>query len=342
VFKQLIKILVLYLLISTLLLKKLEKPGIQTSTSPLSDQGKLSPLSADILLSLLYFDIFNYPLTQTEITWHSTLNILIESGITNELEILRQKKYIDSLNGFFFLPAKSETVERRILGNLKATQYIEKAKKISSFISAFPFVRGIFLSGSVSKGYADKDSDIDYFIVTSPGRLWLARTLLILFKKIFLLNSRKYFCLNYFIDTDHLEIPDRNIFTAVELNYLLPTYNQSIYHRIRECNEWTRSYLPNFMTPEHSILPVKKIFIKNFSEKIFGGSLGNKLDDLCLYITEKFWNYKFRKTSNQPDRSIRCQKHVSKFHPQSFHKKVMESYENKILEFEQTYKISLR
>ncbi|MEZ5195381.1 MAG: hypothetical protein R2764_02960 [Bacteroidales bacterium] len=84
-----------------------------------------------------------------------------------------------------------------------------KAKRFSTFISNFPYVRGISLSGSLSKGYIGDDPDIDYFIITKENRLWLSCTMLIAFKKIFLFNSCKYFCVNYFIDTNNLEIEEK-------------------------------------------------------------------------------------------------------------------------------------
>ena len=90
------------------------------------------------------------------------------------------------------------------------------------------------ISGSLSKGYYDDDGDIDFFIITSPKRLWIARTFLILYKKIFLLNSRKYFCVNYFISSNALEIEEKNIFTATELTTLLPMFGNGSFHKFYE------------------------------------------------------------------------------------------------------------
>src|SRR4029453_8923510 len=96
-------------------------------------------------------------------------------------------------------------------------------------IASFPYVRCVCISGSLSKKYFDDTTDIDFFVITKPGRLWVCRTFLILFKKLFLLNSKKYFCINYFIDSDNLEIPDQNIFTATELTTLIPMHDYELY-----------------------------------------------------------------------------------------------------------------
>jgi hypothetical protein len=212
---------------------------------------------------------------------------------------------------------------------------------MSRFIACFPFVRGICLSGSISKGFMDKDADIDYFIVTAPGRLWITRTLLILFKKIFLLNSKKYFCMNYFVDSEHLQIPDRNIFIAKELYSLIPTYNKEMHHRMLLENGWARDYLPNYTyTPNPEVLEHTFIF-KNWMEKIFSGKPAQALDSFCMWATERFWNFKFRKQVKGLS-SIRCQKSVSKFHPKSFEPKILETFRQDVAAYEVHHKVNLQ
>jgi hypothetical protein len=171
--------------------------------------------------------------------------------------------------------------------------------------------------------------------------LWLSRTLLILYKKIFLLNSRKYFCLNYFVDKEHLEIQDKNLFTAIELAYLLPVYNEEIHQVIVHENQWIHYYLPNFKKNAFSMIVSQSNPTKNSLEKLLSGTLGRKLDDFCLYITEQFWKYKFRNTIALKGSGIRCQKHVSKFHPQNFQNKVLDTYKKKIAEYSNLYAINL-
>jgi predicted nucleotidyltransferase len=60
-------------------------------------------------------------------------------------------------------------IEKRRTANARAIGQMELARKKAAFISKFPFIRGIFVSGSLSKNYADDKSDLDFFIVTSNG-----------------------------------------------------------------------------------------------------------------------------------------------------------------------------
>jgi predicted nucleotidyltransferase len=253
----------------------------------IENKKQLSDRSKDILRVLLYSDIFRYPMTQKEIRMNSSVSGIKQEEINSELLSLVEKKLIKTDSEFYFLPANKDVIVRnRKEGNKKAEQFIKIAFKISRFISYVPFVKGVFLSGSVSKGYADRNSDIDYFIVTEPGRLWITRTLLIMFKKIFLLNSRKYFCLNYFIDADHLEIPDKNFFTAKELSHLIPVFSESMHKNILKKNEWISLHLPNFEYPKPDKIIETDVFFKRFLEKLLRWKGFDFLDTLCMHITE--------------------------------------------------------
>jgi predicted nucleotidyltransferase len=301
----------------------------------------LSALSKDIIRTLLYFDIFRWPLKEEDLFINSSIPDITKAEMTTELERLSNLNYIRHKGDYYFL-GDNDCIEKRDEANAMASRYLPIARKMSGVISWFPYVRGIYLSGSLSKGYFDKDSDIDYFIITSPGRLWLCRTVLILFKKIFLLNSKKYFCLNYFIDTDHLEIPDKNMFTACELNYLLPTYNEILYEDLMNKNKWRLDFNPNVKLYSGNIIPLKKNTIKSFIEKMFLGWLGNKLDDLCMNLTSSFWKWKYRNIQQNDDVKIRCKKYVSKYHPRNFQINVLAEFQNKVSFYEQEFDVKIK
>ncbi len=114
-------------------------------------------------------------------------------------------------------------VKRRQQGNLRAEQLLPKAMKIGRFLSVFPYVRGIGISGSLSKMYAHEKADFDFFIITKANRLWIARTFMHLFKKLtFLTGKQHYYCMNYYLDEKALKLRDQNIYTAVEAITLIP------------------------------------------------------------------------------------------------------------------------
>ncbi len=107
----------------------------------------------------------------------------------------------------------------------------------------------------------DERSDLDFFIITAPNRLWIARTLLVLYKRVFLANSHKHFCVNYFIDEKHLEIEEKNLFTATELATVIPLYGSKQYENLQGVNSWLARILPQLYTTKHFGCPSFKIVV---------------------------------------------------------------------------------
>lgn len=296
-----------------------------------------------VLKTLLYYDIFQYPLTLDEIFNNHLIYSTDKKSLFQILEKLVSEQLIFKSDKFYRIRQDDSINNRREKGNVLAKQYLQKAYTMSAFISKFPFIRCVSLSGSISKGYMDENADIDYFIITAPGRLWLSRTLLALYKKVFRFNSRKYLCINYFIDDMALEIAEKNIYTATEIVTLIPTYNNILFKRFREKNGWTNNFRPNYNGITH-LKPdeIKEPKLKLRLEKFLKGKTGDALDLFCYRLTILFWKYKFRKLDRQEfNHCFRSSRHISKHHPQNFQKKVLNLYEQKIKEFELHHDIKL-
>src|SRR5450755_717443 len=174
-------------------------------------------IDKDILATLTYFNMFDYPLRKREIfiflghcdDFHEFERAL--ENLTNESAIFK-------VGEFYSLQNNYTLAERRYKGNEKAAKMLKKAEKAANIISAFPYVRGVAVSGSLSKYFADENADIDFFIITAANRLWIARTLLHIFKKFtFIFNMQDLFCMNYFVDEAEPCIIEKNIYTAIEI-----------------------------------------------------------------------------------------------------------------------------
>lgn len=291
-----------------------------------------------IVRMLLYFDIFQYPLNKQELT----LAVDDTNDLEDALNELLSMGILHHQNGWYFL--KGKEYSKRISTTSASPHFFKKAKKYAALIHQFPFVKGVYISGSLSKDWADDTTDVDYFIITSPNRLWVCRTLLILFKKVFLLNSRKYFCLNYFIDTDNLEIEEKNIFTATEVCFLKPVVNDALYHDFIRSNNWVKQYYAQ--TPVFDgvhLVPKKEGVLKKWGEKLLGGKLGESMDIWAMKRTLKFWKNKFPEIKTTDfEINFKSGRSISKHHPSGFQKKVVEALETKIREFEMTTQISLK
>lgn len=288
------------------------------------------------LNTLAYFAVFQYPLKLEEIQAFSSTSVAEQ-----ELIQLVEFRLIDSKNGYYGFPDSLEQLERRLKGNKKSLELEGKAIQKSRFIGQFPFVRSVSVSGSMSKGYVDEESDIDFFIVTQPGRLWVARTFLVLYKKVFLFNSRKYFCVNYFVDTHHLEIEEKNRFTSTEVVTLRNMYGKEVFETFMAQNNWATQAHPTYRS-NHVEAKDQSKWTKRTLEKIFGGGMGERLDSWCMKRTLKRWERKFGDMDRaQFDVAFKTRKYVSKHHPGNFQKQVLDRMQHYLRNLEEEHNIHL-
>lgn len=297
-----------------------------------------------ILRTLMYYDIFQYPLKVDEVHGFLGCNGVNINDTAMALETLHRSGRVYHHGPYFSLRSDSTWVQRREAGNERASKRMKLAWKISRFIGNFPFVRAVGLSGSLSKNYMDEKSDIDFFIITAPGRLWVTRMLLIGFKKLFLFNSYKFFCINYLITTRNLEIEDQNIYTATELVTLIPTYGKEEMRQFYTTNKWAWDWLPNCpVRPLEEVPKSRKRGIKWIVELLLTGKGGDWLDQRFLNVTLKVWKKKFGYLPPiEFNLAFRTREDVSKHHPSNFQRKVLTALDERITEFEQNQKIVLQ
>lgn len=309
----------------------------------MEDEFNLTELRRGIIRTLAYYDIFSYPLTTAEIYYNLGNNHTSLDEIKSELSELTSNNLVYCKGEFFQLNDDEKYVHRRRKGNELAVKRIKTARRVSGFISRFPFIRGILLSGSISKGFMEEDSDIDYFVITHPNRVWFSRLMLMLFKKIFLFNSKKIFCINYFVDSENLEIEEKNIFTATEIVTLLPTFGKEIYDEFYEKNYWIKHYYPNFPKREiDEVIDRKNGVIKSLLEKILGKKFGDKIDDFAMTIFDKFNRTKYKNYDEEEFLvAFKSSKKESKHHPKFFQKRVLEEFNQKLKSLEDRMRVSL-
>jgi predicted nucleotidyltransferase len=293
----------------------------------------LSDIKKNILATLAYFDLFNYPLTMEEMFLY-----LPAKSSPEEFEQGLMHLVIDRLvyrfDKFYTLKNDYFLIERRVKGNAKAAEMIGIAKKVSDLLIRFPYVRGIAISGSLSKNFADENSDIDLFIITAKNKLWLARTIMHCFKKLtFLVKREHYFCMNYYIDEEDLQIHEKNIYTAIEVATLIPLHGDTVFEQFYNANAWGREYLPNKCLRLTTAKGLKKSFMKRFIEMLFNNRLGNAIDNLMMHITANRW-LKKKQMKKLNTRGIvlclDCGKHYAKPDPRNFQDKLIVKYQNKV------------
>lgn len=215
-----------------------------------------------------------------------------------------------------------------------AVKQLSIAKKVARILSHFPYVQSIAVSGSLSKHFADEKTDIDFFIVTSANRLWIARTIMHLLKKFsYIVSKQHWFCMNYYVDEHGLEIPEKNIFTAMEIVTLMPMQGITHFKNFIAANTWVNNYFPAHPVLALDTPEIKRGLLRKCVEKVFSARLGDIADQWLMKISNSRWEKKARQ-GKVNDHGIRMgmimKRHFSKPDPKNFQVKLLEKYSSRV------------
>jgi len=305
----------------------------------------MDPLQESILKVIAYFDIFYYPVTTKEILYFMN-KPYTEHKLQDALDELLKNEIIFRTKDYYSLHNDQIFAIKRMRANEAAAKQLKIAKKIAAFLIRFPFIKGVAISGSLSKNVAYKGSDIDFFIVTKENRLWLSKlffTTLIKCSTFFGLS--KWFCLNYIIDEKSLEVPEKNIFTATEIITLLPLYGASLFDNFFAANEWIYNFFPNHAVKTHAAKEPSFTPVKNIIEWLLNNKQGNKADTALMLYFDKRWKKliarnKFTESGFQLG-SMMADKHFCRPFPEHFQQKILNRYEERIQGLKTTLRIAI-
>jgi len=293
-------------------------------------------LRPSILRTIAYFDLFNYPLTREDV--RNFLDIDAgEEEIAHELAALTREGCLFRLESYYSLRNDLSLAEKRHRGEAHADELLRIAARGARLLYRFPYVRGICISGSLSKRCADENADIDYFVITKGGRLWIARTFMHLFKKFTYLRGHQHrYCMNYYVDEEALEIKEQNFFTAVELLTLMPACGNGGLVKFFGANEWTSLYLPHYRDRRREAEGTyRSSLLKKSLELLFNNRLGNALEDHLRRLTDSRWKKKtsrgYRNLKGDP-MTLQCGPHYSRPDPGIFQERILHSYQRKVKE----------
>lgn len=249
--------------------------------------------SSAILTTLAYFDTFDFALTPEEIfrfLWNEKADLQDCYGI---LRKLADEGVVETKDSYYFFPGRSSTVKRRQESVVPTEDRLRRAQLATRLIRWVPFVRAIFVCNSVASEMAVAKSDIDFFIVTAEGRIWLVRFYANLILKLFGLRTHEghsagHICLSFFVSEKNLNlapwrIANDDIYLALWLKQLLPIYDpeQKMFKKIQNENTWVNELFPNAnfgigKLPDEIFW--RNGFIKKLKEWSLRGYIGNFLE----------------------------------------------------------------
>lgn len=220
----------------------------------------MTALEKNILSTLGWFDIYNYPLTQTEVwqyLWQQEkITAVTLSEVISSLHDLEHQKKIRQQNGFWQLYNSADLLNSRqakYINSIKKRQIASRGAKI---ISHLPFIEMVALGNTLAFDNASVESDIDLLIVAKPHRLFTAR--FIVTAVIHFLGLRRHgqkinnrLCLSFYLTSDNLNFRALAYDYDPYLVYWLATLNimfdkSDYYQKFLKENSWLDNYLVNW------------------------------------------------------------------------------------------------
>lgn len=222
-------------------------------------------LEQSILAALVYFDIFDYPLTLLEV--HRYLLRVGDNSPAKQYTLGEVQSALDTSealqkavrfkNGLFYLRGREQILRTRAERFIAAADKYRRASRIvGRWLSYVPFIRLVAVCNSLSFNAARAASDIDLFVVTKKGGVWWARLFALTVLKLLWLRPgqngvKNKICLSFFVDDEHLNLKPvqagpEDVYFPVWLGAVYPLYDAGgYYERLWRANNWAREYLIN-------------------------------------------------------------------------------------------------
>ena len=219
-----------------------------------------------ILSTLLYADLFDYPLREHELWKYFIGKKITYTSFRSALEQLVKEKQVFIAKDFYTLPNRSQLITQRLKRHKSGIKKIAYAQKVAKLLTSIPSVWGVGISGALAMHNAPYDDDIDLFIITAPRTLWLTRLLSIMLLDILHMRRKpgqravkNKLCLNMFMEGSGLQLPkkEQDLYSAHEVVQLKPLINKyKTYERFLYANRWTKEYLPHAIKTPPKPLPM--------------------------------------------------------------------------------------
>lgn len=225
-------------------------------------------LADAVVRTLVWFDISSYPLTAFE-CWRYLMvegDVVLPvslAQISRTLEELQSQKVVTQEHGFWQLADVFSRVPSRLRRGRWALAKRRRAEYGARVLAHIPWVKFVGLVNTLAFDAPRQfSSDVDFFIVVAPGRLYLGRLLVTLV--LHMLRWRRHgvyvhnrLCLSFFISADHLNLQPLartdDPYLKIWIASLVPLYDaQGFTKHFQAANTWVKHTLPNWLVESGS------------------------------------------------------------------------------------------
>ena len=294
----------------------------------------MQPIEAAILRTVLYGDVFDFPMTAAEIhhflIHDQPVKRTTVDDTLNKSQALAQHLILDQT--YIACHGREALIDLRRAREAHTRQVWDDAIMYGHWLAWLPFVRMVALTGALAMRNDSAGADYDYMLITAPGRVWLARAFAIALVRVCKLRGVTI-CPNYVLAADVLEQTRNDIYIAHEIAQMIPIYGDESYHALRSCNVWTAHHLPNANQPFHTQESEPKArlphTLKRLAEILLSGRIGDMLDS---------WEHRrklkrFEADLQTPGSSAQLDRSQVKGHFNDYGHKVINAYEDRLAQY---------
>jgi len=308
-----------------------------------------------ILATIIYYDIFDYPLTLLEVHKflvnpgrlshiEGRLGEINLGDISKELDRLASSKILGETNGFYFLDGRGGLYDLRMARHKIADQKWKKFLRAVKFLALTPYLRGIFASGSMAIYNTDEKSDFDVLVIAKSGRLYTCRFFLWLISSV--LGSRRKrhervapdkLCFNHYLTDGDMKLVHQSIFNAQTYVNLKPVMIKPVMiDKFYASNLWLNDYVCNFRTQKDFVRrsvspPAIFRFFARMAELFLDSLLGNALENVLKNFQQK--KIRENQVTYEPGGRVVFTERELEFHPRSFEAEVIRTYNKNLKKF---------
>lgn len=288
-------------------------------------------LDRAIIKLITFFDLFDYPLTAYEI-W---INLDRAASLPEIIKTLSDSQaaaaILEEKEGFYFLSGRSTIIRTRARRYNYSCRKLKIARRWAKLFQLCPFVKLVALSNSFGDHNLRDGSDLDFFIITAAGRIWLSRLYCAGWAKI--LNRRPTakvhrdrICLSFYISADHLNVNDLKLQPFDPYFYHCCRYFFPLFDRGGVFNQFLQANQSDAPDPESS-----QEINEERSLNLDGKPLTflTRLESLVKIFQLKILPPSIREARNIPGYVV-ISDQVLKFHEHDKRQEILEKYGNKI------------
>ncbi len=293
----------------------------------------MKTLEKAILKTLIYSDIFDFPLKG----WEAHKWLIGEKANLHRIEeglakLVKNKKVVEK-QGYFSLNGREQLIVGRLRREKTAREFNTTARRVARILKVIPWIKLVGISGGLAIENVSKKDDIDFFVVTDVGRIWISRLMILgLLSALGLRRKRSdnraiaagKICVNMVVDYEHLAQSRQDLYVAHEVLQMRVLWQRDqIYSKYLLDNEWTQDFLPNW-TASQKIESLKgygkwAVARKEFSTFRRGG-------DLIEYIARQIQ----LKIMGRPQGLERIDEGAFYFHPLDYQGQVLSEYKKRV------------